>query len=141
MGPLTNRRAQNCDLVGPQSYSGEAPQKQDRRRRAGFPKDSVECELVSPLLPSHLFFHLLLYILRLLFYILPRFLRLLFYLCSFLLYLLFYLGLPLLHLFFYPLLDLLLDSPSACRCAEDQYESGRNENGDSFPHVYFSSLA
>ena len=103
--------------------------------------DSVACELVGPLLPSHLFFHLLLYILRLLFYILPRFLRFLFYLCSFLLHLLFYLGSLLLHLFFYALLYLLLDSPSTCRCAEDQYESGRDENGESFPHVYFSSLA
>ena len=103
--------------------------------------DSVACELVGPLLPSHLFFHLLLYILRLLFYILPRFLRFLFYLCSFLLHLLFYLGSLLLHLFFYALLYLLLDRPSPCRCAEDQYESGRDENGESFPHVYFSSLA
>jgi hypothetical protein len=46
-----------------------------------------------------------------------------------------------LHLFFYLLLYLLLDNPSTCRCAEHQYESGRNENGESFPHAYFSSLA
>src|ERR671917_119163 len=96
-GWLINRRARNGDLIGLQAYSVEAPQRQARRRWAGFPKEPVECELVGPLLPSHLFFHLLLY--------------------------------------------LLLDWPSARRCAERQYESGRNENGESFPHVFSSSLA
>ena len=133
-------RARNGYPVGLQAYSGEAPQRQVRWRWAGFPKDPVACELVGPLLPSHLFFHLLLYLLRLLFYLLLRFLCFLFYLGSFLLHLLFYLGSPLLHLFFYPLLYLLLYRPSARRCAERQYESGRNENGESFPHVFSSSL-
>src|SRR5918998_3282408 len=140
-GWLINRRARNGDPIGLQAYSVEAPQRQARRRWAGFPKEPVECELVGPLLPSHLFFHLLLYLLRLLLYLLLRFLCLLFYLGSFFLYLLFYLGSPFLHLFFYPLLYLLLDWPSARRCAERQYESGRNENGESFPHVFSSSLA
>ena len=88
------------------------------------------------LLPCHLFFHLLLYLLRLLFYLLLRFLRFLFYLSSLLLHLLFYLSAPLLHLFFYPLLYLLLDRTSARRCAERQYESGHNESGRSFTHVF-----
>src|SRR5918997_1914001 len=69
-GWLINRRARNGDPIGLQAYSVEAPQRQARRRWAGFPKEPVECELVGPLLPSHLFFHLLLYLLRLLLYLL-----------------------------------------------------------------------
>src|SRR5918997_4972661 len=114
--------------MGLQTYSRQTPQKQARQRRIRFYQRTGPRVVWLALLPSHFFFHLLLYLISLLFYLLLRFLCFLFYLGPLLLHLLFYLGLPLLYLFFYSLLYLLLDRSSTGRCTERRHASSRNEN-------------